>query len=80
MLKLVGGLCKSGARNGWIAGEGSKGGRGREGKGSVPTLADLRNDHYVLRTDSLQTLQRTRSLSSEHVYSSGTVHTGVRFS
>jgi len=32
----------------------------------------------LLRTDWLQTLQRIRSLSSEQVYSNGTVHTAVR--
>jgi len=38
-----------------------------------------RQRHDLLRTDWLQTTQQTRSLSSEHVYSSGSVRSGVQF-
>jgi len=43
--------------------------------GQVHGPARQRQD--LLRTDWLQTLQRTRSFSSEHVYSNGTVHVEV---
>ena len=40
------------------------------------TVHAVRQHHDLLRPDRLQTLQRTRSLSSDHVYSSA--YTGVR--
>jgi len=35
--------------------------------------------HDLLRTDWLQTVQRTRSLSCDRVYFNGTVNAGVQF-